>query len=68
VADTIFLGTVYGQATGLYEDARQVALEVLPQNELKGVRIHAWGKSDGGDSFYLQTICRQFEGTHRDLR
>jgi len=65
VADTIFLGTVYGQATGLYEDARQVALEVLPQNELKGVRIHAWGKSDGGDSFYLQTICRQFEGTHR---
>jgi hypothetical protein len=67
-ADTIFLGTLHGQATGPYEDARQVALEILPQNALKGVRIHAWGKSDGGDSFYLQTICRQFEGTHRDLR
>ena len=64
-ADTIFLGSLYGQATGLYEDTRQVALEILPQNELKGVRIHAWGKSDGGDSFYLQTICRAFEGTHR---
>jgi hypothetical protein len=67
-ADTIFLGSLYGQATGLYEDTRQVALEILPQNELKGVRIHAWGKSDGGDSFYLQTICRAFEGTHRGLR
>ncbi|MHC4135577.1 MAG: vWA domain-containing protein [Planctomycetota bacterium] len=67
-ADTIFLGTFYGQAGGPYEDARQVALEVLPQNELRGVRIHAWGKSDGGDSFYLQTICRQFEGAHRGLR
>jgi hypothetical protein len=67
VADTIFLATVYGQATGLYEEARQAALEVLPQNELKGVRIHAWGKSEGGDSFYLQTICRPFEGTHRPL-
>lgn len=64
-ADTIFLGTFFGQATGLYEEARQAALEVLPQNELKGVRIHAWGKSGGGDSYYLQTICRQFEGTHK---
>ncbi|MHC4818073.1 MAG: vWA domain-containing protein, partial [Planctomycetota bacterium] len=66
-ADTIFLATFYGQATGLYEEARQAALEVLPQNELKGVRIHAWGKSEGGDSFYLQMICRAFEGTHRPL-
>jgi hypothetical protein len=66
-ADTIFLGSFYGQATGLLEDGRQAALEVLALNELKGVRIHAWGKSTGGDSFYLQTICRQFEGTHRAL-
>ena len=66
-ADTIFLGSLFGQASGPLEDARQVALEILPQNELKGVRIHAWGKSDGGDSFFLQTICRQFEGTHRGL-
>jgi len=67
-ADTIFLGSFYGQVSGPYEDTRQVALEILPQNELKGVRIHAWGKSDGGDSFFLQTICRPFEGTHRGLR
>ncbi|MHC4548418.1 MAG: hypothetical protein ACYTEZ_06535 [Planctomycetota bacterium] len=64
-ADTVFLGAFSGQRTGLYEFPLQVTMEILAQNALLGLRIHAAGASAGRDAYYLQTLCRQFEGTHK---
>jgi len=63
-ADTLFLAAVSGARSGVFDNPRQVMLEITARNALLGVRIHAFGPSAGRDSFYLQTLCRQFGGTH----
>ena len=63
-ADTICLVTLRGPDIGLYRSPSQVAQEIVARNRLLGIRIHAVGKSGGGESFYLQDIARQFGGTH----
>ena len=64
-ADTIFLAAATPPPEGTYfDDPRQVMLEITSENALLGIRIHAVGPSDGGDSFYLQYLARQFRGSH----
>jgi len=64
-ADTIFLAAVTRPPEGtLFEDPRQVMLEITAENALLGIRIHCVGPSDGGESFYLQHLANQFDGTH----
>jgi hypothetical protein len=65
LADTIFLAAVTKPPEGtLFEDPRQVMLEITAENALLGIRIHSVGPSDGSDSFYLQYLSRQWGGTH----
>jgi len=64
-ADTIFLAAVTKPPEGtLFEDPRQVMLEITAGNALLGIRIHCVGPSDGGTSFYLQYIANQWGGSH----
>jgi hypothetical protein len=64
-ADTIFLVAITKPPEGtLFEDPRQVMLEITAENALLGIRIHCVGPSDGGTSFYLQHLARQWGGSH----
>ncbi len=64
VADTIFLVAATRPPEGtLFEDPRQVMLEITAGNALLGIRIHAIGPSDGATSFYLQYLAHQFGGS-----
>ena len=47
-----------------FADGRQIATEIEPEAAIRGVRVHTYGPSGGGDSFYLQAITKH-NGTHR---
>jgi hypothetical protein len=66
-ADTLLFLTIYGPATGLYKDPRQVAYEVLPLVRRLGIRVHAHGKSTGADGWWLQELCNASGGTFKPL-
>ncbi|MDH3592155.1 MAG: hypothetical protein OER88_09760 [Planctomycetota bacterium] len=68
--DTMFLGLIRApaeaqtqRAVAHYVDPRQVMLEFLPLNAVRGLKVHAFGPSGGGESFYLQGIVKAFGGT-----
>jgi hypothetical protein len=64
VADTIFLCAVTPPPEGTFlEDQRQISLEVVADNWMLGIRIHAVGPSDGSTGFYLHHLARQWHGS-----
>jgi hypothetical protein len=63
-ADTIFLvALTRPPESALFDDPRHVMLEITARNALLGIRIHSIGDSDGGSSFYLHHLSRQFGGS-----
>jgi len=48
-----------------YVRPREITLEVLPWNDLRGLRIHGIGRSGGGSGYYLEDLAAPFDGTPR---
>jgi hypothetical protein len=51
------------EVTGLIYDPRHIALEINALNALRGIRIHAIGRSGGAQAYYLQQLVAPFRGT-----
>lgn len=63
LADTIFLAALTDPPEGtLFEEPRQVMLEITAENALLGIRIQCVGPSDGRTSFHLHHLANQFRG------
>ena len=63
VADTLYFAAFMRPRDGRFEDPRQVMLEIRSLNALRGIRIHTFGRSGGGETYYLQELSRPFGGT-----
>jgi len=66
-ADTIVLAAPQrpsrsGLSPTLVDNPRQIALEIGRRNALLRVRIHAFGRSSGAQSYYLQQLARAYGG------
>jgi hypothetical protein len=53
------------EVTGLIYDPRHIALEINALNALRGIRIHAIGRSGGAQAYYLQQLAAPFRGAFR---
>jgi len=71
-ADTLILvspgrPTARDYSAALVCSSRQIGFEIEYRNRLHRLRILAFGRSTGGESFYLQRIVRPYGGGFRQL-